>query len=218
MKNIIITGSTGMIGRIILEECLKRKDVKKITSIARQPSGIKDARLVEVIQDNFLDYSKTEEFFKDQDVCFYCIGVYTGTVPTEEFKKITVDYTKAFADILRKNSKNTTFCFLSGAGADSSEKSRVIFAREKGIAENYLLKLQFNKTYIFRPGYIYPVIPRKEPNWIYKLMRILYKPVSKIYPDFGVTSKKLADKIVDVGLNGGDRTIYDNEHIRKLES
>lgn len=215
MKNVIILGSSGMIGKLVLEECIKRNDVTKITSITRKPSGIKHDKLVEIIHNDFLNYSAIEEHLKNQDVCFYCIGVYTGQVPIEEFKKITVDYTKAFAGTLKRNSPNADFCFLSGQGADSSEKSNVLFAKQKGIAENYLLKLQFNKTYIFRPGYIYPDTPRQEPNFAYKVMRILYKPVSVIYPNIGVASTKLASKMVEVGLTGGNITIYENKNIRE---
>lgn len=215
MKNVIITGSTGMIGRLVLEECLHRNDVKKVTSITRRSLGIKDPKLIEVIHTDYLDYSKIEKYFKKQDVCFYCIGVYTGQVPADEFRKITVEYTKAFSEVLKRNSKSATFCFLSGQGADSTEESAILFSREKGIAENYLLKLKFDKTYIFRPGYIYPDTPRKEPNMFYRVMRVLYKPLSKIYPDIGVSSAKLALKMVDVGLNGGKLTIYNNKDIRE---
>jgi nucleoside-diphosphate-sugar epimerase len=215
MKNVLITGTNGMIGRLVLEECLKREDVAAVTSVTRKPLGLQHPKLKEVLHQDFLDYSSIGEQFRNQDVCFYCIGVYTGKVPTAEFKKITVDFTKAFADALGANSKELTFCFLSGEGADSSEKSRILFAREKGIAENYLLKAGFRQVYLFRPGYIYPVTPRQEPNLLYKFMRVIYPFASKLYPNMGVSSEKLAAKMVDVGLNGGKKTIYENRDIRE---
>jgi nucleoside-diphosphate-sugar epimerase len=213
MKNILITGSNGMIGSLILQKCLKRDDVVKVTSITRKPLGIYHPKLIEIIHNDFLDYSKIENDLKTQDVCFYCIGVYTGQVPTEEFKKITVAYTEVFAQALKKNNEAASFCFLSGQGADSSERSRVLFAREKGIAENILLKLKFKSTHIFRPAYIYPITPRVEPNFFYRLMRILYKPLKFIYPNFSVTSEKLATTMVEVGMNGGEN-ILENSDIR----
>ncbi len=213
MKNIIITGTNGMIGNLILQKCLQRNDVAKVTSITRKPLGIYHPKLEEVIHDDFLDYSKVERHLKNQDVCFYCIGVYTGQVPIDEFKIITVSFTELFAQILKKNSEQVSFCFLSGQGADSSEKSKVLFARKKGIAENILLKLDFKNIHIFRPGYIYPDTPRIEPNFFYKLMRVLYKPVRFIYPNIGVTSEKLAHTMVEVGMNGG-KIILENKDIR----
>ncbi len=204
-----------MIGKLMLELCLEKDDVGMITSITRKPTGIIHKKLVEVIHNDFSDLINIESHFKNQDVCFYCIGVYTGQVPAKEFKRITVDLTKVFADTLRRNSDKTSFCFLSGQGADSKEKSPILFAREKGIADNYLLKLKFEHTYIFRPGYIYPDTPRVEPNLLYRCMRRIYPLLSKIYPNAGVSSTRLALKMVDVGLNGGDRIIYENHHIRK---
>ena len=215
MKKIVITGSNGMIGKLILQECLDRGDVGTVTCITRMALGIKHAKLVEIIHSNFTDYTPIESRLKNQDVCFYCIGVYTGQVPKEQFNKVTVDFTKFFSEALKRNSPTATFCFLSGQGADSTEKSKVLFAKAKGIAENRLLKLNFAKTYIFRPGYIYPVTPRREPNIVYGLMRFFYKPVAFIYPNIGVSSKVLANKMIEVGINGATKVVYENEDIRK---
>ncbi len=214
MKNILITGTNGMMGNLILQNCLQRDDVATVTSITRKPLGIYHRKLVEVIHNDFLDYSKVEPYFKNQDICFYCIGVYTGQVPTEEFKKITVAYTEIFAQALRNQNDQISFCFLSGQGADSKEKSKILFAREKGIAENILLKLKFANTHIFRPGYIYPDVPRVEPNLMYKLIRKFYKPLKFIYPNMGVTSFKLAETMVEVGFSKRDKIIYENADIR----
>lgn len=148
-------------------------------------------------------------------MAFYCIGAYTGQVPKEEFRKITVDFTEAFAKTLREHSQKTSFCFLSGQGADQKEKSSMQFARDKGAAENYLISLKFDRLYIFRPGYIYPVTPRKEPNFSHKLMRALYKPVLKwLYPNIGISSEELAKVMVNAGINGADKIIFENKALR----
>ncbi|MCX6276129.1 MAG: NAD-dependent epimerase/dehydratase family protein [Bacteroidetes bacterium] len=217
MKNVIITGGSGMIGGLILKDCLERNDVAKVTSLVRRGSGIVHPKLMEVIHDDFLNYTAVESHFKNQDVCFFCIGVYTGQVPTDEFVKITVDYTKAFAETLKQQSPNAVFCFLSGSGADPKEKSRILFAREKGKAENILLGLKFKATYIFRPGYIYPVTARKEPNLSYRLFRVLYRYIFKwALTAIGITSEQLAYVIEETGINGGSKVIYENAEMRKL--
>ena len=216
MKRIIITGATGMIGGLALKYCLESDTVAYVTSISRKSVNIQHSKLNEVLHDDFTDYSTIESHFQNQDICLFCIGVYTGAVPTDLFTKITVDFTKAFGETLKAHSPNATFCFLSGQGADSTEKSRILFARDKGIAENFLLKLNFAATHIFRPGYIYPVTPREEPNFTYRLMRTLYKPVSVIYPNIGLTSETLAKAMVTVGLNGIDKTILENRDIKAV--
>ena len=219
MKNILITGTNGMIGKLILGYCLQRADVNKVTSITRKKTGVSHPKLIEVNHNDFLDYIAVEEYLEKQDICFYCIGVYTGQVPKEEFRKITVDCTKALAIVLKQKSPEVSFCFLSGQGADLSEKSSVMFARDKGVAENILINTHFKKLGIFRPGYIYPVTPRKEPSFLYKVFRLLYKPLlSKIYPNMGISSEDLAQAMIKVGFNGGDKIIYENQDIRQLSN
>jgi nucleoside-diphosphate-sugar epimerase len=215
MKNILLTGSTGMIGNLILEQCLASKDVAKVTSIVRKATGATHPKLQEIVHTNFLDFSAISQYFVEQDICFFCLGVYTGAVEKDKFREITVDYTRAFAEMLRKNSENTTFCLLSGQGADQTEKSTMMFARDKGAAENLLQALQFDQFYTFRPGYIYPVTPREEPNFTYKLMRVLYKPVAAIYPNIGIASEALAAAMVKVGFEGSKQHILENGDIRK---
>jgi uncharacterized protein YbjT (DUF2867 family) len=216
MKNVIITGATGMVGGLVLQECISNPEIGKITSLTRRDSSVSDDKLSEIIIENFTDYSGKENLFKNVDIAYFFIGVYTGTVSREIFREITVDYTIAFADVLKRNSPNAAFCFLSGAGADRSEKSRMMFAKDKGIAENYLLKLNFQKTHIFRPAYIYPVTPREEPNLTYRLSRKLYPVLKGLMPKAVITSEQLAKAIFKIGLYGGELETYENKDIRKI--
>jgi nucleoside-diphosphate-sugar epimerase len=215
MKNVIIAGSSGMIGNQILQLCIEHEEVGIITLINRRPSGIKHPKIKEVIHTDFTNLDVIASAFAHQDVCYYCVGVYTGAVPTDEFNKITIDYTSVFGKMLQAHSPAATVCFLSGAGADSTERSKVLFARAKGIAENHLLSLGFPRIYIFRPGYIYPVVPRREPNFAYTLMRWLYCPISAVYANMGVTSTHLAQRMYEHGLDGGKQTILENRDIRQ---
>lgn len=218
MKNVIITGATGMIGSMVLDLCLNNDHVRQVTVVVRKPTGRQHPKLVELLHQNFLDFSAVAAHLTNQDVCFYCIGVYTGQVAREQFREITVDYTKSFATALRNQNNKTTFCFLSGDGADSKEKSRIMFARDKGIAENILLGLGFHQTFIFRPGYIYPTIPRKEPNRAYVVFKYLYKGLLRyVYPDIGVTSEHLSKAMVHAGLKGAEKPILENRDIRKIK-
>ena len=217
MKRVLITGTNGMIGQLILDLCLQRTDVAAVTSITRKPLGMVHPKLREVIHHDFMDLSAIRDHLSNQDICFYCIGVYTGTVPREEFRKITVDYTRIFAETLKQMSPETVFCFLSGQGADRTGKSKLMFAQDKGMAENILEKLAFKQLIIVRPGYIYPVTPRKEPNFFYRLSRLLYKPfLSKVYPNIGLTSLQLATAMVKLGWGSATQQVYENKEIRQV--
>lgn len=212
MKKVLITGATGMIGNLVLKHCLEDKTITEVISFSRRSAGINQGKLTEVLVKDFTDLSSFEVYFSNVDIVYYCLGIYTGAVPQDEFKVITYDYTVEFGELLKKNSPHARFCFLSGAGADRKEKSRMIFAKSKGMAENYLFR-HFQKAHSFRPGYIYPVEKRKEPNFSYIISRKLY-PVFKLFGNnFSIKSTELAKAIFKVGLNGSDKEILENRDI-----
>lgn len=216
MKKIIIAGASGMMGGIILREALNSPEVEKVISIVRKPSGQKHAKLEEIIHSDFNDYSKINHHFQNQDTAYFCIGVYTGAVPDDKFKMITVDFAKSFGDAVKQNSPQAILCFLSGQGADLKEKSRMSFARYKGMAENYLMSLKLGGLHIFRPGYIYPVEKREEPNLAYRIYRKLYPVLNKLMPSSAITSEQLAKSMFRAGLNGTEKIILENEDIKKV--
>jgi len=216
MKNAIIVGASGMVGSIVLRECLASDQIAQVTSITRKKSGINHPKLVEIIHNNFLDYSSMAEQFKNHAAAYFCIGVYTGQVADAEFKKITVDFTKVFADALKKNSPNATFCLLSGAGADQKEKSRIAFAKYKGMAENYLISKDFEQLYILRPGYIYPVEKREEPNIAYRIYRRLYPLMNRLLPSAAITSERLGKAMFHAGISGAHKAVLENEDIKEI--
>jgi len=207
MKNVIITGATGMVGGIVLLECLNSDEIGRVTVISRKPTGITNPKLEEIIHNDFLDYAGLENYFKEQDIAYFCIGVYTGQVPDKQFKTITVDFKIAFADMLKKHSPKASVCLLSDEGADQKEKSRMSFAKYKGMTENNLIKNEFGQLYIFRPGYIYPVEKRDEPNFYYKIMRISYPMIRMLGQKFSINSTELRKTIFSARISGAQKTI-----------
>jgi len=201
-----------MVGSVVLNHCLSSSGIEQVTSLTRKISGNNHPKLSEVLIRNFSDYSEQVELFKGIDMAFFCIGVYTGQVANNKFKEITVDYAVAFAKKIKENSPNATLCLLSGAGADRTEKSRVSFALYKGMAENQISVLGLN-FHVFRPGYIYPVVARKEPNFMYKLSRFLYPVFKMIGKKYSIKSTELGLAMFNVGMNGAGKEILENEDI-----
>ena len=124
-KRIIVLGATGMVGGCALRLCLEHTDLSHVTSIGRHTTGIEHPKLSDVVHTDFLDYTAIGKKLVGHDLALFCIGAYTGTVPDDRFRLITVDYTLAFATALMAGSPKTAFCFLSGQGADPTEKSKV---------------------------------------------------------------------------------------------
>ena len=213
MKKVLIAGASGMIGGFVLQHCLNSDQVSSVVSLTRKRSELQHPKLREIVFDKFTGLVSMHDPFRSIDVAYFCIGVYTGAVPDNVFREITVNYTILFADLLKANSPDATMCFLSGAGADRSEKSRVSFAKYKGMAENYLVRKAFKNLYIFRPSYIYPVAKRKEPNLAYRVMRILYPVMKLMGGHYSIRSDELGKAMFMAGVRGAAKSTMENSDI-----
>jgi uncharacterized protein YbjT (DUF2867 family) len=216
VKRLVIVGASGMVGGCALRHALNNPNVERVTSIGRRNLGISHSKLTEVLHPEFSDCSSLAQTLSDQDAAVFCLGTYTGAVSDTELRKITLDYTIEFARVLRGSSPEAVFTFLSGNGADPTGRSRMGFARYKGAAEKALLAAGFPRVYIFRPAYIYPVQPRKEPSFSYRLLRAVYPVFRMLFPDLVVRSDDLARAMVDVSVREtGERAslVFENRDI-----
>ncbi len=216
MKRLVIVGASGMVGGYAIRYALGHPTVECVTSIGRRILGISHAKLTEVLHPDFADCSALAQALSRQDAAVFCLGTYTGAVPDAELRKITLDYTVEFARVLRGSSSDAAFAFLSGNGADPAGRSRMAFARYKGAAENALLSAGFPRVYIFRPAYIYPVVPRKEPALSYRLLRAVYPALRLVFPDLVIRADDLARAMVDTAIGeAGDRPslVFENRDI-----
>ena len=216
---LAIVGATGMVGGYALRYALEPPAVSHVTAIGRRKLGIAHPKLEEVVHRDFADCSALAEPLSGQDAAVYCIGAYTGAVPDAVLRKITVDYTIEFARVLRGSSPDAAFSFLSGGGADPTGQSRIAYARFKGEAEQALLAVGFPCVYIFRPAYIYPVEPRKEPNFGYRLLRGIYPVFRVLFPNQVIRADDLARAMVDVTVRGrGEHggVVLENRDIRAM--
>lgn len=216
---LVIVGATGMVGGYALRHALSLSTVERVTSISRRKTGISHPKLDEVLHQDFSDCSELAQALAGQDAAVFCLGTYTGTVTDAEMRTITVDYTVEFARVFRSSSPDASFSFLSGSGADPTGRSRLAFARYKGEAEKALLGSGFPRLYIFRPAYIYPVEPRKEPNFSYRLLRSVYPVFQFLFPNQVIRADDLAKSMVDIAIRRGERTdqvILENRDIRAM--
>src|SRR6201998_4275787 len=216
---LVIVGATGMVGGYALRCALGDHSVERVTTIGRKNLGISHPKLKELLHRDFADCSALAEALSGQDAAVFCLGAYTGAVSDAELRKITVDYTVEFARVLSASSPEAALSFLSGKGADQSGRSRMAFARDKGDAENALLAAGFPRLYIFRPAYIYPVEPRKEPNFSYRLLRAIYPALRLLFPNQVIRADDLARAMVNVVVektSERETKVFENRDIRAL--
>jgi uncharacterized protein YbjT (DUF2867 family) len=217
--HLVIVGATGMVGGYALRYALDHAAVGSVTSVGRRKLGISHPKLKEVLHKNFADCSALADTLSGQDAAVYCLGTYTGSVSDAELRAITTDYTIELARVLRSSSPNAAFSFLSGNGADPTGRSQLAFARYKGQAETALLAAGFPRVYLFRPAYIYPVEPRKEPNFNYRLLRAVYPVFQMLFQNQVIRADDLARAMVDVVLRQTQERqgwVFENRDIRAM--
>jgi uncharacterized protein YbjT (DUF2867 family) len=219
-QRLVIVGATGMVGGGALRYALDHPTVGAVTAIGRKPTGLAHRKLKEVLHQDFADCSALAGALSDQDAAVFCLGAYTGSVSDAELRRITVDYAIEFARVLRASSPAAAFSFLSGSGADQTGRSRLAFARYKGEAEKALVAAGFPRAYLFRPAYIYPVEPRKEPNLSYRLLRAVYPVFRVLFPNEVIRADDLARAMVDAAVQGvgndSHLVVLENRDIRAL--
>ena len=218
-KRLVIVGATGMVGGYALRHALDHRAVGGVTAIGRKPTGLTHPKLKEALHQDFADCSALAGALSSKDAAVFCLGAYTGAVPDAELRTITVNYATEFARVLRASSPEATLSFLSGSGADSTGRSRIPFARYKGEAENALLAAGFPHVYLFRPAYIYPVEPRKEPIFTYRLLRGIYPAFRVLFPNLLIRADDLAQAMVDVVISDATErkgAVFENRDIRAM--
>ncbi|PCH56557.1 MAG: epimerase [Legionellales bacterium] len=217
MKTVLITGATGMVGSCVLGLLLENEHVGKVISVGRRETGLSHPKLHEILHDNFKDFSNLPDELSGINVCFYCLGVYQNHVSKEAYVEITCEYQKALTDVLQQVSPQLTFVLFSASGADTSEKSTVLFARIKGKAENYLDKTIFPTKYIFRPGYIHPTGHKKPSGLFYILLLPIFSLFFRVMPFLGIEDMALAKVMVSIGISEKELSkVFSNQYIRKI--
>ncbi|TGJ98448.1 NAD-dependent epimerase/dehydratase family protein [Leptospira langatensis] len=213
---VIITGATGMVGEGVLLECLEDPDIESILLLNRKASGFQHPKIKEIVHTNFLDISSIANELKGYDACFFCLGVSSVGMKEEEYFKLTHTLTMHVAEILAKQNPKMSFCYISGAHTDSTEKGRTMWARVKGKVENDLQKLPFARVYNFRPGYMQPSKGAKNTLSAYKYISWTYPVLKRLFPDSVSTLQELALAMIHSVTKGTDKRILEVRDILEL--
>ena len=218
--NVLLFGTTGMVGQGALRECILDPSVKKILSIVRTASGLRHAKLRELTHKDFFDLSSIENQLAGYDACLFCLGVSSARMKEPEYRHLTYDLTLAVAEPLARLNPNMTFIYVSGMGTDSSERGRSMWARVKGKTENALLRLPFKRAYMFRPGVIVPKNGVRSKTRLYRLMYTLMTPVlplwRAVFPKYIITTEQLGRAMIKVAKQGAPKPVLEARDINKV--
>ncbi|KAA5546491.1 NAD-dependent epimerase/dehydratase family protein [Adhaeribacter rhizoryzae] len=212
----IITGATGMVGEGVLHECLAHPHVEHVLVINRKPLGIAHPKLKEIIHTNFFDISAIEAQLHNYNACFFCLGVSSVGMAADEYYRLTYDLTMHVAQTLARLNPNMVFCYVSGAGTDSTELGRSRWARVKGKTENHLQQLPFKQTYLFRPAYIHPIRGLKNTKPYFAAFMWLYPILRRFLPQYVSTLQEVGRAMVNVVLKDYNKPVLEVKDINAL--
>lgn len=213
-NNVIITGTTGMVGEGVLMQCLNSPEISSVLVINRKISGYTHPKLKEIIHSDFFDFSKIESQLAGYNACFFCLGITSVGVDQETYYKMTYTLTMHVAETLSKLNTDMTFCYVSGGG--TNENGRLKWAQVKGKTENDLMKLPFEQVFNFRPGFIKPLTGQKYAHQFYKYINWLFPIGRAIYPSGFCTMAELGQAMINTLSHNDERRILEGKDIITL--
>jgi uncharacterized protein YbjT (DUF2867 family) len=217
---VMLFGATGMVGQGVLRECLLDADVETVLAVGRSPTGVQNAKLREIVHDNFLDFSAIVSQLAGYDACFFCLGVSSVGMSEERYRHLTYDITLAAATTLSRLNPGMVFVYVTGQGTDSTEQGRLMWARIKGKTENDLLKLPFKAAYMFRPAGIQPLHGVKSRTaWvqaIYVVASPLLTWLNRVAPKYMTTSEQVGRAMIKVARDGYPKPVLESEDINRV--
>lgn len=217
---VILLGATGMVGQGVLRECLLDPEVESVLAIGRSATGQQHKKLHEILHKDLSDLSAIEGRLSGYDACFFCLGVSAVGMNEQAYRRVTYDLTISAAGTLAKLNPTMTFIYVSGAGTDSTERGRMMWARVKGKTENALLQMPFKAAYMFRPAYIQPLHGiRTKTKWyraLYAMMGPLYPVWKLLLPKYVTTTECVGRAMLKVAKRGAPKRVLENQDINSI--
>jgi uncharacterized protein YbjT (DUF2867 family) len=217
---VILLGATGMVGQGVLRECLLDPEVETVLAIGRNTTAQQHEKLHEIVHNDLSDLSAIQGRLSGFNACFFCLGVSAVGMNEEAYRRVTYDLTISVARTLAKLNPTMTFTYVSGAGTDSTERGRMMWARVKGNTENTLLQMPFKAVYMFRPGFIQPLHGvRTKTKWygaIYAIIGPLYPVWKVLFPKYVTTTECLGRAMLNVAKRGALKSVLENRHINSI--
>ncbi len=150
MKTALIFGSSGLVGKNLLNQVINNSNYSKIKIFVRSSPDISD-RKIEIINTDFKNLEIIKNLITGDD-CFFCIGTTKKNSPDKkEYRRIELDLPKQIAQISKSNNVKS-FIFVSSGFADP--KNSGDYLKFKGLVEEEIKSLNFEKIGILRPSFL----------------------------------------------------------------
>ena len=217
MKTALVFGSTGLVGGHLLDQLIKNENYNKIKLFVRSEIIINDLK-VEIVKTDFNNMEKHKEEMTG-DHCYFCIGTTKQNSPDkDEYRRVELDLPKQIAQITKSNSVNS-FVFVSSGYADPNSSGD--YLKFKGLVEEELKRLSFNKLGIMRPSFL--IGDRKEKRlgekigiFVFKLLSPLFLgPLKKMKP---IQSEKVAKAMIKISNGDFRQQVFESNEIVEISN
>lgn len=215
MKTALLFGSTGLVGGHVLNYLIQNSNYSKIKLFVRSFTGINNPK-IEIIKTDFNNLNKHAEDIKG-DECFCCIGTTKKKSPNKnEYQKIELDIPKKIAQIAKSNSVKSFFFVSSGY---ANPKSSGEYLKFKGLVEEEIKNLNFDKIGIMRPSFLLGErqeerVGEKFGIIIFKLLTpILIGSFRKMRP---IQSEIVARAMIKLANENIDQSVFESNEISNL--
>lgn len=217
---VILFGATGMIGQGVLRACLQDPEIETVLAPSRSLIGRRHPKLTGMIVRDFLDLSGIEAELSGYDTCLFCLGASSAGMSEARYRRVTHDVTLHAALTLARLNPGISFVYLSAAGTDSSESSRMMWARVRGGTENALFRLPFIKVYAVRPAVVRPLYgTRSRTPWLERVYDVLGPALpllQRVLPAYVTDTEELAQAMLALAKSGGPNRLVENRELAAL--
>ena len=213
---VIVTGATGMVGEGVMHICLQNADIEEVLVLGRRSCAIIHPKLKEISLPDLFNLTPITAQLVGYDACYFCLGISSLGISADDYYRTTYTLTMHFGEILSKLNPQMTFCYISGAGTDSTEKGRSRWARVKGKTENDLMKLPFRQVFAMRPGFIKPIEGMTRTNPLYKYVKWIFPFGRNMYPSGFCTMEELSNAMIIITQKGYHKKVIEGKDIIEI--
>ena len=148
MRIALLAGSTGLIGKQLLQLLLQDEAYSLVKAITRKPLEFNHPKLENIVL-NFDDITSAGDKLKADDI-FCCLGTTMKQAGSKAaFEKVDYLYPLEIA-LLAKNQGASQYLLISALGADPV--SSIYYNQIKGRTEASINVVGFESVHIFRPS------------------------------------------------------------------
>ncbi|MDB5789777.1 epimerase [Caballeronia mineralivorans] len=216
---VLIFGATGMVGQGVLRECLLDTDIERVVTVGRSATGQRYPKLTDIVHKDIFDLTSIESELTGFDACFFCLGVSSFRMSEADYTRLTYDLTFAVGRTLSRLNPDMTFAYVTGAGTDTTERGRSMWARVKGRTENALMRMPFKAAYMFRPGMIQPMDGIRSKTPVYQMVislgRPLFPVLQRAFPNAITTTSQLGRAMIAVAKERAASRVLETRDITK---